>query len=272
LNLRPSPCQGDVLTRLRRRFNGVLDDEPRFGRIVTAYQAFPAGLIERLIVTSNTAYTGSLKGSYFMKKKVQHSALAISLLALVLAAVSLPAYAQPQVNTRTDKSAYAPGDSGTLTISIINTIGSPLLIRNITIYYPWAGYDTNGKWFTANYSYTVSPPVSLATKGANNYSYTSQTFNIPSWWGINSRSQFPCPGSTINKFGTYSGCILLGTNETMRYEGFDFGITMALAVYNPSTLSAIQEWVPVATLIVLVIATAILAVVMLRLGNLSKKS
>src|SRR5213594_1591299 len=28
-NLRPSPCQGDVLTRLRRRFNGVLDDEPR---------------------------------------------------------------------------------------------------------------------------------------------------------------------------------------------------------------------------------------------------
>ncbi len=46
---------------------------------------------------------------------------------------------------------------------------------------------------------------------------------------------------------------------------------MALAVYNPSTLSAIQEWIPVATLIVLVIATAILAMVMMRLGNLSKK-
>jgi hypothetical protein len=207
-----------------------------------------------------------------MQKKIQHSALAISLLVLALAAVSLPVHAQPQVNTRTDKSAYAPGDSGTLTISIRNTIGSPLLIRNITIYYPWAGYDTNGKWFTANYTYPVSPPQALATNGANNYSYTTQLFNVPSWWGINSRPQYGCPGSTNNKFGTYSGCILLGTNSTTRYEGFGFDIAMALAVYNPSTLSAIQEWVPVATLIVLVIATAILAMVMLRLGNLSKKS
>ncbi len=207
-----------------------------------------------------------------MQKKIQHSALAISLLALVLAAVSLPVHAQPQVTTRTDKSAYAPGDSGTMTISIRNTIGSPLLIRNITIYYPWAGYDTNGKWFTANYTYTVSPPVALATTGADNYSYTTQTFSIPSWWGINSQSQYRCPGSTNTRLGTWSHCILLGTNVTRSYDGFDFAVPMALAVYNPSTLSAIQEWVPVATLIVLVIATAILAMVMLRLGNLSKKS
>jgi hypothetical protein len=208
-----------------------------------------------------------------MQKKIQHSALAISLLALVLAAVSIPVHAQPQVNTRTDRSAYAPGDSGTLTISVINTIGSPLLIRNITIYYPWAGYDTNGKWLqNANFTYSLSPNVALATKGTNNYSYTTPSFNIPSWWGISSRSQFGCPGNTNTKFGLYSGCILLGTNSTTRYEGSDFGIAMALAVYNPSTLSAIQEWVPVASLIVLVIATAILAMVMLRLGNLSKKS
>ena len=207
-----------------------------------------------------------------MQKKIQHSALAISLLALVLAAVSLPVHAQPQVNTRTDKSAYAPGDSGTLTISIINTIGSPLLIRNITIYYPWAGYDTNGKWFTANYTYPVSPPVALATKGTNNYSYTTPSFNIPSWWGGSSTQQFPCPRSTSTKFGLYSACILLGSNSTRSYDGFHFGVPMAQAFYNPSTLSAIQEWVPVATLIVLVIATAILAMVMLRLGNLSKKS
>src|SRR5207244_11765109 len=99
-----------------------------------------------------------------MRKKIQHSALAISLLALVLAAVSLPVHAQPQVNTRTDKSAYAPGDSGTLTISIINTIGSPLLIRNITIYYPLAGHDTNGKSFTANSTYPIIPSVSLSTQ------------------------------------------------------------------------------------------------------------
>lgn len=39
-NLRPSPCQGDVLTRLRRRFKGVLDDEPCFtGLTETLYQS-----------------------------------------------------------------------------------------------------------------------------------------------------------------------------------------------------------------------------------------
>ena len=159
-----------------------------------------------------------------------------------------------------------------MTISIINTIGNPLLVRNITIYYPWAGYDTNGKWFTANYTYPVSPPVALATKGTNNYSYTTPSFNIPSWWGGSSTQQFPCPRSTSTKFGLYSACILLGSNSTRSYDGFHFGVPMAQAFYNPSTLSAIQEWVPVATLIVLVIATAILAMVMLRLGNLSKKS
>lgn len=208
-----------------------------------------------------------------MKKKIQYSALALTLLALVLASVSLPAYAQPTVNTRPDKPAYAPGDTGTLTITIINTIGSPLAIRNITVYYPWAGYDTNGKWLSnANFTYSLSPNKALTVTGANNYSYTTPTFNIPSWWGISSPVQFGCPGTTNTKFGTYSGCILLGTNSTNRYEGFDFAVPMALAVYNPSTLSVIQEWVPVASLVVLVIATAILAMVMLRLGNLSKKS
>lgn len=206
-----------------------------------------------------------------MRKKIQHPVLALSLLALVIAAVSVPAHAQPTVNTRPDRSAYAPGDSGTMTVSIINTIGNPLLVRNITIFWPWAGYDPNGKWFTANYSYTFSPAIALATSGSNNYSYTTQSFTIPSWWGTNSRQQFGCPGNTNNKFGTWSACILLGTNSTTRYEGFDFGIPIAIAVYNPSALSAIQEWIPVATLIVLVIATAILAMVMLRLGNLSKK-
>src|SRR5439155_7964313 len=102
------------------------------------------------------------KARCFMMKKIQRSVLAISLLALALAAVSLPVHAQPTVNARADKSAYAPGDSGTMTISIINTIGNPLLVRNITIYYPWAGYDTNGKWFSANYTYPVSPPRGLS--------------------------------------------------------------------------------------------------------------
>ena len=206
-------------------------------------------------------------------KKILRLVLVTSLLTLVLGAASLPAHAQPTVNWRPDKSAYAPGDSGTLTLTIFNTLGNPLAVRNVTVYYPWAGYDTNGKWVAnANITNNFSPPMALATTGANNFSYTTPQFTIPSWWGSNSQVQFGCPGTTNTRFGKYSACILLGTNSTRNYDGSDFTITMALPFYNPSSTSILSEWIPVAELIVLVVATAILAIIMLRLGNASKKT
>lgn len=206
-------------------------------------------------------------------KKILSSVLITSLLALVIGAASLSVHAQPTVNWRPDKSAYAPGDTGTLTLTIFNTVGNPLAVRNITVYYPWAGYDTNGKWVSnANITNNFSPPMALATTGANNFSYTTPQFTIPSWWGSNSQVQFGCPGTTNTRLGKYSACILVGTNNTRSYDGSDFTITMALPFYNPSSTSILSEWIPVAELIVLVVATAILAIIMLRLGNQSKKA
>ena len=206
-------------------------------------------------------------------KKILRFVLVPTLLALVLAATSLPAHAQPTVNWRLDKSAYAPGDSGTLTLTIFNTVGNPLAVRNVTVYYPWAGYDTNGKWLSnANITNNFSPPIALAATGANNFSYTTPQFTIPSWWGSSSQVQFGCPGTTNTRLGKYSACILVGTNRTRSYDGFDFTISMALPFYNPSSASVLSEWIPVAELIVLVVATAILAIIMLRLGNQSKKT
>ena len=205
-------------------------------------------------------------------KKILQSVIVTSMIILVLGTLSLPVYAQPTVNWRTDKSAYAPGDSGTLTVTILNTGNPPVAVRNITVYYPWAGYDTNGKWVSnANITNNFSPPMALATAGATNFSYTTPQFTIPSWWGSNSLIQFGC-GNTPTRFGTYSACILLGTNITRNYQGHDFSISMAQAFYNPSSASFLSEWVPVAELIVLVVATAILAIIMLRLGNQSKKT
>ena len=208
-----------------------------------------------------------------LMKKILYSVLAASLVALMLATASWPAHAQPQVNWRPDKAAYAPGDSGTLTITIFNTLGSPVAVRNLTVYYPWAGYDTNGKWLSnANITKDFSPNVALAAAGANNFSYTTTQFSIPSWFGSNSQVQFNCPGNTNTRLGTYSACILIGTNSTNRYEGTHFTMTMAQPFYNPSSASVLAEWVPVANLIVLIVATGILAMIMLRSGSPSKKS
>lgn len=207
-----------------------------------------------------------------MRKNIQRIAVGLSLLALALAMTTIPAHAQNNVTPRPDKSAYAPGDSGTLTVNIVNTSGGPQAVRNITVYWPWAEYDTNGKWLAnANFTNNFSPPQVLAATGANNFSYTTPTFNIPSWWGFSSTQQFGCPATTNERFGTYSGCILLGTNSTNRYDGTHFGVSMAIAVYNPSSLSLLSEWVPVASLIVLVIATAVLFLVWDGIRKIPKK-
>ncbi len=68
----------------------------------------------------------------------------VALVAIALLLVA-PVHAQPPTFTATDRAAYVPGDTGTLTFTISNTGNQGLEIRNVTIYFPWAGYGPDGK-------------------------------------------------------------------------------------------------------------------------------
>src|SRR5215831_18563548 len=122
--------------------------------------------------------------------KIRKSATAVAFLAIFAVIIAQPAHAQ-SVTSRTDQAAYSPGGTGTLYVTIVNTSPTQTMeIRNLTIYFPWASFGTDGKWDSAsnNVSVNLSPYKVLTTSGSpgggNIYTYNTP-FTVPSWWGSN---------------------------------------------------------------------------------------
>ncbi len=196
------------------------------------------------------------------------SLVVVALLAIVIA-IPQPAHAQT-LSQRTDRSSYVPGDTGTLILTFVNESPTETIeLRNLTIYFPWAGY-IDAKW-QGNVTENFSPFKALLTSGSGQNIYTHQvTFTIPSWYSGSSLG-FNCPGTTITRYGLYGDCILVGSNQNnLRYDGHGVGsIPIALPVYNP--VSLVSMAIPIATLVVLAIATGFLAMTWSGIRRLESK-
>src|SRR5881409_618224 len=207
-----------------------------------------------------------------MNMKNAKRAMATSLAIIAFLALGQSAHAQT-VSGQWDRPSYVPGDSGTLTIYVVNDNAQGTLeIRNITVYFPWAGLH-DGKWDGANVSINLSPWKVLNSQGSpggtNVYS-TSLGFTIPSWYQVYGQGSggFCNPN---NRYGTYHGCILVGiTANNPRYESQSLDIGMALPTYTP--VSLVAQWLPIATLVVLVVATAFLGMAWMSLRRTAKKA
>ncbi len=205
-------------------------------------------------------------------------------IAAVLAIVALIAFAQPAhaqaPNYRLDRASYVPGDSGTLYVAVVNTGDTPLEIRNLTIYFPWAQVGTDGKWPSgANVTNNLAQWVTLGTQGGSTNSVWtySTSFTIPSWFagsffGTSSR----CPSRYDPRYDqSYHGCIYVGvTGQTPGqapfYDNTNLSVLMALPTYVP--VSIVSQWLPIATLVVLVVATAFLGLAWMSLRRSARKA
>jgi hypothetical protein len=202
--------------------------------------------------------------------------IAALLVVVAIAAVGQSAHAQPTISTQADRASYVPGDSGTLTITLINPSGQNTLeIRNITVYFPWAQY-VNGAWPSgANATQDLAKPwpVLGSAQSGNNIKTFTFTFTIPSWYsGTFGGSGFGnCPDSMGPRYSTsYNSCVIVGyTDSPPQYRSHQFGISMAIPTYQPVSLTS--QWLPIATLVVLVIATVFLAMAYGSLRRLNKK-
>ena len=206
-----------------------------------------------------------------MNKKIRTWTIAAALTLIVFSTIGQTVHAQTSETFRFNSASYIPGDSGTITYYVLNTAGTTISLKNLTFYFPWAGYDPNGKW-QGNVSINFSPWKTLVTTPAGgNVTYSNQvSFQVPSWYGTIASAQRSECGSGRVRYGLWVGCLLIGTDQSNTYDSVPLTVNIAQAFYTP--ISALSQWVPIASLVVLIIATAILALVLVRLGNLPKKS
>jgi hypothetical protein len=212
-----------------------------------------------------------------MKIRIGKRIIAALLIVVAIAALGQSAHAQPNISTQPDRASYVPGDSGTLTVTLINPdTANTVEIRNITVYFPWAQY-VNGAWPTGanapNASQNLSPwPILGSAQSSNNIKTFTFSFTIPSWFaGSIFGSGSNCPGNPRTRYSTsYRGCVIVGyTANPPQYQGQDFSIAMALPTYTPTSI--VSQWLPIATLVVLVVATLFLAMAWTSLRRMGKK-
>lgn len=211
-----------------------------------------------------------------MSQKTQKRIIATAIIVMTLVAIGQPVHAQ-QANTSAqyDRASYIPGDSGTLTVTIVNNNPTASLeVRNITIYWPWAQL-VGGKWpsganLTDNFA-TPWPTVGSKSSG-NNIMTKSYGFSIPSWYGgsvFGSGSNCSDPGGPRYDI-SYHGCVAVGvTSSPPDYIVNSLSIQMSLPTYTPLSLSS--QLIPIATLVVLVVATAFLFLAWSSLRRANKK-
>jgi hypothetical protein len=203
-----------------------------------------------------------------MNRKIRSYSIAIALSLIALSMAGQTVQAQTSESFRFSSPAYVPGDSGTITYFITNTAGNTISLKNLTIYFPWAGYDPSNKW-QGNVSINFSPWKTLVTNPAGgNITYSNQVnFQVPAWFGALFQNH-NCGNGRI-RYGLYAGCMLIGTDQDNLYDSVDLSVAIAQAVYTP--ISLVSEAIPIATLIVLIFATAFLFMAWTNLRRLSKK-
>jgi hypothetical protein len=210
-----------------------------------------------------------------MHRKIGKAAIALAIVIAILVGTGQPVHAQSfNIYAKPDRASYVTGDSGTMTLTIVNTGGQPLQLNNITVFWPWAGFGSDGKW-QGNQTSTYSGQFLAAPGGTSSSTFTTSfQFTIPSWWGYGQFSPYGCPGGPRTTKVQASSCIILGTAGNP-FDGSTFteagmAISMAIPTYTP--ISLVSQAIPIATLVVLAIATVLLGLLWTSSRRTAKKA
>lgn len=182
--------------------------------------------------------------------------LALAIFAAISVAPSHAVTLPPSIYARTDKPSYAPGDSGTLYITVRNLGTQAITVQNVSVTYPWKAFITN-HW-DGNFTTTgITQPL------AQGQTYNTQyTFTVPTDGRLT---------------GIFGGTIQIGIGTDIGSSPSTSGttypgsatISYAIATYQPLDLST--SALAVIEIALLGVAVVMLALVFLRINKLSKK-
>jgi hypothetical protein len=187
-------------------------------------------------------------------KSVTITLLAIGILSLVTLTPAHAALPGLSVYARTDRVSYAPGDTGTLFITVRNQGSSAFTIKNVSVTYPWKFFITD-HW-----------DGNLTTTGITQALATGQTYNTQYTFTV------PTDGRLTGIFGgTIS--ISIGTAEPSSSGGTttDGSATIMYTVATYQPISLTSSVLPIIQIVLLGIAVVMLALVYMGIGKLSKK-
>jgi len=184
-----------------------------------------------------------------VRKKIIGMSVVIALLTILCAqsVIAQPPAIPVIVYAWTDKAQYKPGETGTLKISVLNELEAPIEIHNITIVYPWFGYDAEkGEW-VGNETMEGNPLATMTSKGTeNDHYYTGVKFPIPTDGRV---AQFLAGEDIIIDIGTSEGII------------DDIEVPLLISsVSLPISITAFEMWMT-SLIVAVVVCTIILAAV-----------
>jgi len=187
-----------------------------------------------------------------VRKKIIGMSVVIALLTILCAqsVIAQPPAIPVIVYAWTDKAQYKPGETGTLKISVLNELEAPIEIHNITIIYPWFGYDAEKDEWVGNETIEGNPIATMDPTGAaDDHYYTGVEFTIPT---DGRAAQFFLAGEDI--------IIDIGTSEVI-IEDIEVPLSIS-SVSLPVSITALDTWMT-SLIAAVVVCTIILAIVIL---------
>jgi hypothetical protein len=168
----------------------------------------------------------------------------ILILFVVLAATSLAfspicrASANLAVYGYTDKTFYRPGDTGTLDFWVYNSGTEDLILKNVTLYYPW--YNPEGLW---GGNVTITPSTSVVIAAGGNWSGTS-SFTVPNDGRVSA--------------GSNSISINVVTDKITRSSYISMSLTSVPSYLSLQNMYQLLNWLMI-LVVVIVVCTLIIA-------------